>query len=217
MMSGVDLARLRQEYDAAGLEPADLAADPFEQFSAWFGAWAATDPYDANAMVLVTATPDGRPSARNVLLKGLDARGFSFFTNLESRKAAELAANPRATLLFSWIAVRRQVIVEGEVERVDDAEADAYFATRPRGAQLGAWASRQSRELADRAELEAAVAQVAARFEGQEVPRPSHWGGYRVVPDRLELWQGRENRLHDRLVYERTADGDGWTITRLSP
>jgi pyridoxamine 5'-phosphate oxidase len=211
----VDLAKLRQEYDAAGLEPADLAPDPFEQFAAWFGAWAATDPYDANAMVLVTATPDGRPSARNVLLKGLDARGFTFFTNLESRKAGEIAANPRATLLFSWIAVRRQVIIEGDVERVDDPEADVYFATRPRGAQLGAWASRQSRELTDRAELEAAVAEVAARFEGRDVPRPPHWGGYRLVPDRLELWQGRENRLHDRLRYDLV--GGRWTITRLSP
>jgi pyridoxamine 5'-phosphate oxidase len=211
----VDLARLRQEYDAAGLDVAGVAADPLDQLAAWLGAWVATDPFDANAVVLVTATPDGRPSARNVLLKGLDSRGLTFFTNLASRKARELAANPRATLLFSWVPVRRQVVVEGTAEQVEDAEADAYFATRPRPAQLAAWASPQSQPLADRQELEGRVAEVAERFGGGEVPRPPYWGGFRVVPDSVEFWQGREARLHDRLRYQRSSTG--WTIQRLAP
>jgi pyridoxamine 5'-phosphate oxidase len=214
----VDLGDLRQEYDVGGLDEGDLAADPFDQFRAWFDEWALVAPIDAAAMVLATVDPDGRPSARNVLLRGLDDRGFTFFTNLESRKARALAARPRAALLFSWLVLHRQVIVEGDVERVDDAEADAYFATRPRGSQLGAWASRQSEPLSGRAELEARVLELEARHADAAVPRPPHWGGYPVLLDAVELWQGRPSRLHDRLRYERDAtEPSGWRVVRLNP
>jgi pyridoxamine 5'-phosphate oxidase len=191
-----------------------VADDPLAQFRLWYEeAAAATAAPDAAA--LATATPDGRPSARVVLVKRADERGFAFHTNLESRKGGELAANPRAALLFHWRELGRQVRVEGAVERVSDAEADEYFRTRPVGSRVAAWASPQSRPLADRAELERWYREAEARFAGGEVPLPPHWGGFRVVPDVYEFWQHGEHRLHDRVRYER--DGAAWRQTRLAP
>jgi pyridoxamine 5'-phosphate oxidase len=166
-------------------------------------------------MTLATCTPDGRPSARVVLLKGFDERGFSFFTNYQGRKARDLEANPRASLVLFWQPLERQVRIDGRVEKVSEAESDQYFAIRPRGAQLGAWASVQSEVVPDREALEASLAEVERRFGEGFVPRPPHWGGYRVVPDEVEFWQGRPNRLHDRLLYRRTPGG--WDLVRLSP
>ena len=208
-----DLASLRRDYVAAGLLEADLAPTWHAQLARWFHE---VEPLDeSNAMVLTTASAAGRPSARTVLLKGYDERGLVFFTNRESRKARELAENPWATVLLPWHELQRQVIVTGRVDPTGDAESDAYFASRPRDAQLGAWASHQSAVLPDRAALEAAVAVVAERFEGEHVPRPSYWGGYRLVPDEVEFWQGRPARLHDRLRFRRT--GSDWVVERLSP
>ncbi|WP_437730330.1 pyridoxamine 5'-phosphate oxidase [Sorangium sp. So ce1335] len=174
-----------------------------------------TEPTDATAMTLATADASGRPSARMVLLKGIDDRGFVFFTNYASRKAAELEANPFAALCIHWAKAAEQIRVEGRVERIGEAESDAYFATRPRGSQIGAWASRQSAPLPSRERLIERVDEIEARFEGRPVPRPAFWGGYRVVPERVELWRGQESRLHDRVVYLR--DGDGWRVERLYP
>jgi pyridoxamine 5'-phosphate oxidase len=193
------------------LRKADVAADPLEQFRSWFAEAEAAEIRAPNAMALAT----GGPSVRMVLLKDADERGFVFFTGYVSRKAAELAESPRAALLFYWDLLGRQVRVEGDVERVSDAESDAYFATRPRGAQLAASASRQSSGLSGREELDTRVAELAREYEGRDVPRPEHWGGFRVVPDMYEFWQHRDDRLHDRLRYRR--DGDGWVIERLSP
>ena len=191
-----------------------LADDPLAQFHLWYEeASAATTAPDAAA--LATATRDGRPSARIVLVKRADERGFAFHTNLESRKGGELAANPRAALLFHWRELGRQVRVEGAVERVSDAEADEYFRTRPAGSRLAAWASPQSRPLANRAELDRRYREAEARFAGGEVPLPPHWGGFRVVPDAYEFWQHGEHRLHDRVRYERQRGA--WRQTRLAP
>jgi pyridoxamine 5'-phosphate oxidase len=190
-------------------------AEPFERFDAWFAEAQATGMEDPNAMVLATVGAGGRPSARVVLLKGLDERGFVFYTNGESQKGRELAANPNASLSFHWRELHRQVRVEGVVERVTAEEADAYFATRPRISQLGAWASQQSRPLAERARLVAALERVTQTYEGREVPRPPHWGGFRVLPDRLELWVAGEYRLHERTVYQRS--GVGWERSLLYP
>jgi len=212
------LADVREDYQQRGLRRADLAGDPFIQFQAWFDAWAATDPYDASAVVLATVDADGRPSARYVLLKGLVDAGFVFFTNLASRKGSELAANPSAALCFGWLTVERQVRVEGSVSQVTDEEADAYFARRPRGSQLGAWASDQSAPVAGRSALEARLDEATQRFADGDVPRPPHWGGYRLTPSTVEFWQGRANRLHDRFIYTRHhAEPTGWRIARLSP
>ncbi|HEY8526540.1 MAG TPA: pyridoxamine 5'-phosphate oxidase [Acidimicrobiales bacterium] len=214
----MDLADLRREYQSAGLSEADLDPDPFAQFGAWFKAWRDVAVGDPNAMVLATATPDGRPSARTVLLKGVAGGGFVFYTNYESRKGRELAANPRATLLFPWYPVGRQVIVEGTVEKVAAAESDAYWATRPPGSRLGAAASPQSTVVPDRAALDQRFAEVAAAHPDGDIPRPPHWGGFRLVPVRFELWQGRENRLHDRLAYRPDASlPTGWRVERLAP
>lgn len=206
---------MRVEYSRGRLVEGEVAPDPIVQFAAWFEAATAAGLPEPNAMTLSTATPDGRPSARVVLLKGFDERGFCFFTNYESRKARELEANPRASLVFFWAAPERQVRVEGRVERVSAAESDHYFSIRPVGARLGAWASRQSEVVADRDTLERAMAEAEVRYGGGEIPRPPHWGGYRVVPDEVEFWQGRPNRVHDRLRYRR-AEG-GWALDRLSP
>lgn len=198
-----------------GLREQDVADDPFDQFRAWHADVVASGVREPDAMVLATCGADHQPTARNVLLKGVDDRGFVFFTNYESRKAAALDANPKASLLFSWVPMGRQVLVAGTAARVSAGESDAYFATRPRASQLGAWASPQSRVISDRAELEARLAEVEQRFGGGEVPRPPHWGGFRVEPGSIEFWQARPDRLHDRLRY--TRDGDGWRLERIAP
>ncbi|HEV2747633.1 MAG TPA: pyridoxamine 5'-phosphate oxidase [Allosphingosinicella sp.] len=192
-----------------------MAEDPHQLFDAWFAEARASEPNDAEAMALATADAAGRPSLRMVLLKGHEARGFVFFSNLDSRKGAELAANPRAALLFHWKSLRRQVRVEGSAEPVSEAEADAYFASRSRDSQLGAWASDQSRPLDRRATFEARYEEVRARFEGGAVPRPPRWSGFRVVPERIEFWTDRPHRLHERRLFTRAASG--WTEGLLYP
>ncbi|WP_210357038.1 pyridoxamine 5'-phosphate oxidase [Sphingomonas beigongshangi] len=192
-----------------------MADDPFALFDAWLQEAEAGEPNDPNAMALATVDASGQPSVRMVLLKGHGPDGFVFYTNRESRKAADLAAVPKAGLLFHWKSLRRQIRIDGTVERVGDAESDAYFATRGRDSRLGAWASDQSRPLDTRETFEARFAAMQARFEGQDVPRPPHWGGYRVVPDRIEFWQDRAHRLHERRLF--TRDGDGWTEGLLYP
>ncbi|GIX22025.1 MAG: pyridoxine/pyridoxamine 5'-phosphate oxidase [Gammaproteobacteria bacterium] len=210
------LEDLRREYTGHGLSRRDLDPDPLQQLRAWLAQAIDAGLVDPTAMVLASVGPDGRPSQRVVLLKDADARGLTFYTNLESRKARELLAHPRASALFPWLGLCRQVSVEGRIEAVPEAEADRYFASRPRDSQLAAWASPQSRPLASRRALDAAFAEQAARFAGRPVPRPPFWGGLRLVPERYEFWQGRENRLHDRFVYEK--DGAGrWRIQRLAP
>jgi pyridoxamine 5'-phosphate oxidase len=192
-----------------------MARDPFQLFDEWFAEARASEPNDPEAMALATATADGKPSVRMVLLKGHGPEGFTFFTNLDSRKGAELAANPQAALLFHWKSLRRQVRIEGIVETVLDAEADAYFATRSRDSQLGAWASDQSRPLDSRATFETRYEQMRHRFDGQSVPRPPRWSGFRVRPRSFEFWNDRPHRLHERRVF--TADGDGWAEGLLYP
>jgi len=192
-----------------------MAADPFALFDAWFAEARASEPNDPEAMALATADASGRPSVRMVLLKGHGRGGFSFYTNDDSGKGRDLAANPRAALLFHWKSLRRQVRVEGAVERVDAVEADVYFASRARDSQLGAWASDQSRPLDARQTFERRFADAAARFEGQDVPRPPHWGGYRVVPERVEFWSDRPHRLHERRLFTRV--GGGWSEGLLYP
>jgi len=210
-----DLARLRTDYKRAALGERDVAADPIAQFSRWFDEAVAAEVPEPNAMTLATVDAAGRPTARIVLMKGVDARGVVFHTNYDSRKGRDLAANPRAALLFFWVGLERQVRIDGAAERVSAEDSDAYFAARPRGSQISAWASPQSARVADRAWLEARVAEFEARFASGAVPRPPNWGGMRVVPDRFEFWQGRTSRLHDRLVWSR--QGDRWTIERLAP
>jgi pyridoxamine 5'-phosphate oxidase len=195
-------------------------ADPFARFHAWMAEAIEHEPDEPNAMTVVTATPDGTPSARIILLKGVDDRGFVFYTNKESRKAGELAANPRISLLFHWKSLARQIRIEGAVEDVTDAEADAYYASRPRISRLGAWASSQSRPLAERADLERRLAEYEARYPGEDIPRPPYWSGYRVIPKSFEFWQGMPFRLHDRTIYARapgTPAGGGWTMGKLFP
>lgn len=233
------IADLRREYNLTGLRRKDLAADPMVQFARWFdqatGARASgrlrkffinlyksilmvrgTEPMDVNAMTLATADKEGRPSARVVLLKGVDERGFVFHTNYDSRKSRELAENPQAALVFYWSDQERQVCVAGQVSKLPAAESDAYFKTRPRGSQFGAWVSNQSSVIPDRAALEKKWQELEAKFAGKEVPRPANWGGYVLRPNRIEFWQGRPNRLHDRFRYTKRGDGT-WEIERLSP
>jgi pyridoxamine 5'-phosphate oxidase len=210
----MSIADIRQEYASAELVEEEAAAEPFRQFARWFDDALRADLPLPNAMTLATATPAGRPSARVVLLKGVDADGFVFYTNYESRKARELAVNPYASLVFLWTPMERQVRIEGAVEKVSDAESDEYFDTRPLGSRLGAWASPQSMPLPSRLTLAAKVAAIMLRY-GTAPPRPPHWGGYRVRPDAIEFWQGRPDRLHDRLRY--VKQGASWKIERLAP
>jgi pyridoxamine 5'-phosphate oxidase len=213
-----ELAELRQEYTYAGLDEDELAPDPVEQFRRWFAAWHEVAVGDPNAMVVTTATPEGRPSVRTVLLRALDAGGFVFFTNHDSRKGRELTANPHAALLFPWHPLGRQVIVEGRAAPLDVEASDAYWDTRPRGSQIAAHASPQSDVIVDRSSLDERWARVEAELAGAPVPRPAHWGGFRVTHERVEFWQGRERRLHDRLAYRRAPDQPaGWRIERLAP
>jgi pyridoxamine 5'-phosphate oxidase len=209
------VARLRREYARAGLRESDAEVDPIEQFRGWFDEALAANLHEPNAMTLATATPDGRPSARVVLLKGFDERGFVFYTNYEGRKARELEINPLCALAFYWGELERQVRVEGRAGRISDEESDAYFAGRPRGSQLGAWASEQSRPVRDRGALEVRLRELEEEYEDREVPRPPFWGGYRIEPETIEFWQGRENRLHDRLRYRRS--NGHWRRERLQP
>jgi pyridoxamine 5'-phosphate oxidase len=209
---------MRRDYAERGaFLKSDLAAGWTEQFATWFAEAVTGGLVEPNAMIVATADRDsGRPSARTVLLKDYDARGFVFFTNYESRKGGELAGNPYASLVFPWFPMHRQVIVGGPVERVSRAETEEYFGSRPRGSRLGAWASPQSRVLADRAAVEAGLTAAIERFGDGPVPAPPHWGGFRVVPDTVEFWQGRSSRLHDRLRFRRT-DSEGWVVERLAP
>lgn len=210
-------ADMRRDYTLRGLSESDVDADPMRQFAVWFEEAIRADLPEPNAMTLATATPQGLPSARMVLIKGYDARGFVLYTNYESRKGDELLANPYAALVFFWPELERQIRIEGRVERVTAEESDAYFASRPRGSRIGAWASHQSRVLPSREPLEARVRELETQYpdESAPIPRPPYWGGYRVVPDVVEFWQGRPSRLHDRLRYRRA--GDTWVIERLSP
>ena len=214
-MSGLDIASLREEYMRESLEEADLAPEPIAQFHAWFDEAVRAEIPMVNAMTLASASREGRPSARVVLLKGVDERGFVFYTDYRSRKAQELAVNPRAALLFYWIQLEREVRIEGSVEETSAEDSAAYFATRPLGSRLAALASHQSSVIESREALERRYAEIELRGSG-EPQCPATWGGYRVRPETVEFWQGRPNRLHDRLVY-RTSPGGGWQILRLSP
>jgi pyridoxamine 5'-phosphate oxidase len=212
----MSISDLRREYSLGSLHRKDLLPDPIAQFRVWFDAATAAGVLEANAMTLSTVTPDGKPSARIVLLKGVDARGFSFFTNYQSRKGRELAANPHAALTFLWKELERQVRVEGTVTKVSPEESEAYFRTRPRNSRLGAWGSNQSEVIANREVLEQNMADFQARYPGDDVPLPPNWGGYMVKPMAIEFWQGQRSRLHDRLVYRRQPD-DSWLVERLAP
>ena len=210
------LADLRQEYSVGGLSEADAGGDPFALFRKWFDQALAGGMHEPNAFALATATSGGAPSVRLVLLKALDDRGFTFFTNYDSRKGAEMAANPRVALAFPWHALERQVRVEGSVEVVTPAESDDYFVNRPLGSRLGAWASSQSATIPDRSFLERRHAELMAKYPDGNVPRPPNWGGYRVLPTVFEFWQGRPSRLHDRIRFTRRPDAT-WARGRLSP
>ncbi|HVJ45450.1 MAG TPA: pyridoxamine 5'-phosphate oxidase [Luteolibacter sp.] len=210
----MDLSDFRKEYTMHGLRRADLHADPVEQFSIWFSQAVSFGVHEPNAMTVATVSPDGMPSQRTLLLKQFDASGFVFFTNYRSRKAGQLAENPRASLLFPWITIERQVIVQGIVEKSTAAESDEYFQSRPRDSRIGAWVSDQSAVISNRDFLVARLAEIERQYPG-EIPRPPHWGGYRLIPETIEFWQGGAARLHDRFIYRR--ENSGWQIDRLSP
>ncbi len=212
----MSISHLRREYSLGNLRRKDLLPDPIAQFRVWFDAVIAAGITEPNAMTLSTVTADGKPSARIVLLKGVDERGFSFFTNYESRKGHELAANPHASLTFLWKEMERQVRVEGTVTKVSREESEAYYNIRPRNSRLGAWVSNQSQVIANRAVLEENMKELQARYPGEEIPLPPNWGGYIVKPELIEFWQGQRSRLHDRFVYQNQADGS-WKLERLAP
>lgn len=214
----MSLANLRREYTQTGLDESELEANPVQQFQKWFHEAASCGILEPNAMVLATVDAGGQPSTRLVLLKAVDERGFSFFTNYESRKGRELAANPKASATFPWLELERQVCLTGTVTRLPEADAQAYWRVRPRGSRLGAWASHQSEVIPSREELEQRLQELERRYPGDEIPLPPYWGGYLLAPQVVEFWQGRLNRLHDRLRYVRIKDAaDGWKIERLSP
>jgi pyridoxamine 5'-phosphate oxidase len=209
-------ANLNKEFNLRELRESDLDSNPFRQFQKWFEEALKADPVYANAMTLATANRGGKPSARMMLLKGFDEDGFVFYTNSESNKGEDLGQNPRAALVFWWSQLERQVRIEGRVEKVSDEEADSYFRTRPKGSQLGAWASQQSRVIRSREVLDNRMEELEAKYSDVDVPRPPYWLGYRLVPESIEFWQGRPNRLHDRLRYRLVKDGS-WIIERLAP
>jgi pyridoxamine 5'-phosphate oxidase len=211
------LATMRHEYGLENLRVEDFAADPFTQFGIWFEEAARKGVGEPNAMVLATTDAEGRPRARTVLLKVTEGGAFSFFTNRRSQKGKDLAANSNAAIVFPWYVMERQVVAWGRVEETSDTESDEYFELRPPAARIGAWASPQSEEIESRAVLEDAFEAYTARFADEKIPRPDHWGGYRLIPTEVEFWQGGQDRLHDRLVYRRLPPGDGWRIVRLAP
>ena len=210
------LAELRKNYSLGSLDVGDVDRNPFRQFEAWFAQALDAQLPEPNTMTLATVDSRGRPSARIVLIKGVDERGFVFFTNYDSRKGREIADNPHASLLFFWIELERQVRIEGTVVKASPAESDQYYESRPLGSRIGAWASEQSQAIESRTVLESREKEISAKY-GEHPPRPPHWGGYRLIPDAIEFWQGRPSRLHDRLLYTRAVEGGDWQIARLSP